>query len=111
MLLVQRSMNFVVNCLRNLLYKLYVCEIRQIYVVGVYQYKIFFFVFYYFLVFVYSLDCVCYLEVFLKFVEDIEFVSILGNKSKGEDMDVCLEEVNKDFKVWQYGSMVVLDWL
>lgn len=48
----------------------------------------------------YSLDCVCYLEVFLKFVEDIEFVSILGNKSKGEDMDVCLEEVNKDFKVW-----------
>lgn len=26
-------------------------------------------------------------------------------------MDVYLEEVSKDFKVWQYGSMVVMDWL
>lgn len=26
-------------------------------------------------------------------------------------MDACLEEVNKDSKVWQHGSMVALDWL
>ena len=26
-------------------------------------------------------------------------------------MDACLEEVNKDSKVWQHGCMVALDWL
>ena len=26
-------------------------------------------------------------------------------------MDACLEEVNKDSKVWQHGKMVALDWL
>ena len=26
-------------------------------------------------------------------------------------MDACLEEVNKDLKVWQHGKMVALDWL
>ncbi len=25
-----------------------------------------------------------------------------GNQSKGEDMDACLEEVNKNSKVWQH---------
>ena len=29
---------------------------------------------------------------------------------KGEDMDACLEQVNKDSKVWQHGSMVAMDW-
>ena len=29
---------------------------------------------------------------------------------KGEDMDACLEQVNKDSKVWQHGSMVAIDW-
>ena len=38
-------------------------------------------------------------------------ISMSGNSSKGEDMDACLEEVNKDSKVWQHGSMVALDWL
>ena len=36
-------------------------------------------------------------------VETTESVSTSGNKSKGEDMDACLEEVNKDSKVWQHG--------
>ncbi|CAH3115196.1 unnamed protein product [Porites lobata] len=31
--------------------------------------------------------------------------------SKGEDMDACLGEVNKDSKVWQHGKMIALDWL
>ena len=44
-------------------------------------------------------------------VETTESVSTSGNKSKGEDMDACLEEVNKDSKVWQHGSMVALHWL
>ena len=26
-------------------------------------------------------------------------------------MDACLEEVNKDSKVWQHGSVVAMDWL
>ena len=26
-------------------------------------------------------------------------------------MDACLEEVNKDSKVWQHDKMVALDWL
>lgn len=46
-----------------------------------------------------------------QFVEATESVSTSGNKSKGEDMDACLEEVNKDSKVWQHGSMVALHWL
>ena len=46
-----------------------------------------------------------------QFVETTESVSTSGNKSKGEDMDACLEEVNKDLKVWQHGKMVALDWL
>lgn len=45
------------------------------------------------------------------FVEDTESVSTSGNKSKGEDMDACLEKVNKDSKVWQHGSIVALNWL
>lgn len=64
----------------------------------------------FFFVLVHSLDCACYPETLLKFVEDTESVSTSGNKSK-EDMDPCLEEVNKDSKVWQHGSMVALDWL
>ena len=62
-------------------------------------------------VLVHSLDRACYLEALSKLVEDTESVSTSGNKSKGEDMDACLEEVNKDSKVWQHGSMVALDWL
>ena len=58
----------------------------------------------------FSFDCACYPETLLKFVEDTESVSTSGNKSKGEDMDACLEEVNKDSKVWNHGSMVALDW-
>lgn len=46
-----------------------------------------------------------------QFVETTESVSTSGNKSKGEDMDACLEEVNKDSRVWKHGSMVALDWL
>ena len=42
-------------------------------------------------------------------MEATESVSTSGNKSKGEDMDACLEEVNKDSKVWQHGSMAA--WL
>jgi len=66
---------------------------------------------FFFFVLVHSLDRACYPETLLKFVEDTESVSTSGNKSKGEDMDACLEEVNKDSKVWQHGSMVALDWL
>ena len=44
-------------------------------------------------------------------METTESVSTSGNMSKGEDMDACLEEVNKDSKVWQHGKMVALDWL
>lgn len=58
-----------------------------------------------------SLDRVLYFNELVEFVGKIEQISMFGNFSKGEDMDVCLEEVNKDLKVWQYGSMVVLDWL
>lgn len=54
---------------------------------------------------VHSLDCACYPETLLKFVEDTDSVSISGKKSKGEDMDACLEEVNKDSKVWQHGCI------
>ena len=44
-------------------------------------------------------------------METTESVSTSGNMSRGEDMDACLEEVNKDSKVWQHGKMVALDWL
>lgn len=44
-------------------------------------------------------------------METTESVSTSGNMSKGEDMDACLEEVNKVSKVWQHGKMVALDWL
>ena len=66
---------------------------------------------FYFLVLIHSLDRACYPEALSKVVEDTESVSTSGNNSKGEDMDACLEEVNKDSKVWQHGSMVALDWL
>lgn len=65
----------------------------------------------FFFVLVYSLDRACYPEALFKFVEDTESISTSGNKSKGEDMDACLEEVNKDSKVLHHGSMVALDWL
>ena len=59
----------------------------------------------------YSIDRACYPERLGQFVETTESVSTSGNNSKGEDMDACLEEVNKDSKVWQHGRMVALDWL
>lgn len=59
----------------------------------------------------YRIDRACYPVKLNQFVETTESVSTSGNKSKGEDMDGCLEEVNKDSKVWQHGSMVALDWL
>lgn len=31
--------------------------------------------------------------------------------SRGEDMDACLEQANKDLKVLQPDKMVALDWL
>lgn len=60
---------------------------------------------------IYSVDRARYPEELATFVESTESVSTSGNPSKGEDMDACLEEVNKDSKVWQHGSMVALDWL
>lgn len=44
-------------------------------------------------------------------METTESVSTSGNKNKGEDMDACVEEVNKDSKMWQHGKMVANDWL
>ena len=44
-------------------------------------------------------------------MQSTESISTSGNASKGEDMDACLEEVNKDSKVWQHSSMVAMDWL
>ena len=44
-------------------------------------------------------------------MKSTESVSTSGNASKGEDMDACLEEVNKDSKVWQHGSTVAMNWL
>lgn len=58
-----------------------------------------------------SLDRAGYPEELTKFIRKTESVSTSGNKSKGEDMDACLEEVNKDSKVWQHGTMTVMDWL
>ena len=46
-----------------------------------------------------SLDRAGYPEELAKFVRQTESVSTCGNKSKGEDMDACLEELNKDSKV------------
>ena len=66
---------------------------------------------FFFFLCLFSLDRACYPEALSKFVEDTESISTSGNKSKGEDMDACFEEVNKDSKVWQHGSMVALDWL
>ena len=59
----------------------------------------------------YSVDRACYPEDLGRFVQSTESISTSGNASKGEDMDACLEEVNKDSKVWQHGSMVAMDWL
>ena len=58
-----------------------------------------------------SLDRALYPNELAEFVGKTESISTSGNSSKGEDMDACLEEVNKDSKVWQHGSMVALDWL
>ena len=58
-----------------------------------------------------SLDRAGYPEELAKFVRKTESVSTSGNKSKGEDMDACLEEVNKDSKVWHHGTTTVMDWL
>ena len=58
-----------------------------------------------------SLDGAGYPEELAKFVRQTESVSTSGNKSKGEDMDDCLEEVNKDSKVWQHGTTTAMDWL
>lgn len=44
-------------------------------------------------------------------MQNTEAVSTSGNESKGEDMDACLEEKNKESKVWQHGTMTALDWL
>lgn len=60
---------------------------------------------------IYSVDRACYPEDLGRFVQSTESISTSGNPSKGEDMDACLEEVNKDSKVWQHGSMVAMDWL
>lgn len=60
---------------------------------------------------IYSVDRACYPEDLGRFVQSTESISTSGNASKGEDMDACLEEVNKDSKVWQHGSMVAMDWL
>ena len=60
---------------------------------------------------IYSIDRAHYPGKLNQFVETTESVSTSGNMSKGEDMDACLEEVNKDSKVWQHGKMVALDWL
>lgn len=54
---------------------------------------------------IYSIDRARCLVKLNQFVEATESVSTFGNKSKGEDMDACLEEVSKDSKVWQHGSM------
>ena len=58
-----------------------------------------------------SLNRAGYPEELAKFIRKTESVSTSGNKSKGEDMDACLEEVNKDSKVWQHGTMTAMDWL
>ena len=44
-------------------------------------------------------------------MQNTEAVSTSWNESKGEDMDACLEEKNKESKVWQHGTMTALDWL
>lgn len=64
---------------------------------------------FYFIIF--SVDRACYPEDLGRFVQSTESISTSGNASKGEDMDACLEEVNKDSKVWQHGSMAAMDWL
>lgn len=58
-----------------------------------------------------SLDRACYPEELTLFVQNTEAVSTSGNESKGEGMDACLEEKNKESKVWQHGTMTALDWL
>ena len=57
----------------------------------------------------YSVDRACYPEDLERFVQSTESISTSGNASRGEDMDACSEEVNKDSKVWQHGSMVAMD--
>lgn len=57
------------------------------------------------------MDKAAYPEELAQFVQKTESISTSGNKSKGEDMDACLEEVNKDSKAWQHGTMLAMDWL
>ena len=52
-----------------------------------------------------------YPEELAQFIHRAESVSTSGNQSKGEDMDACLEEVNKESKTWQHGTMTANDWL
>lgn len=58
-----------------------------------------------------SIDRASYPTQLAEFVKGTESISTSGNNSKGEDMDACLEEVNKASKVWQHGTMNAIDWL
>ena len=46
-----------------------------------------------------------------EFMALTESVSTSGNKSKGEGLDVQLEEVNKASKTWEHGTMTAKDWV
>lgn len=52
-----------------------------------------------------------YPDELAQFIHRTESVSTSGNQSKGEDMDACLEEVNKESKTWQHDTMTANDWL
>ena len=45
------------------------------------------------------------------FAEKTESISTSGNPSKGEGMDAQLEEVNKESKNWDHGSMSAKHWI
>ena len=47
----------------------------------------------------------------LKFAEKTESISTSGNPSKDEGMDAQLEEVNKESKNWDHGSMSAKNWI
>lgn len=49
---------------------------------------------------VYSVDRAYYPADCRRFVQITRSISTSGNASKGEDMDACLKEVNKDSKVF-----------
>ena len=59
----------------------------------------------------FRLNRVSYPEELRRFIERTESLSTSGNPSKGEDMDTCLEEVNKESKTWQHGTMTAMDYL